>query len=489
MEALSATLRGIAARGPLGLFIDGQWRASSGDRHVDVIAPHTEERLLRYTEPSHADTEAAVAAARAAFDTGPWPQLSPPERGVILKRVADQLRARMPELAEAWTGQVGATIGFSRRASQQAPGLFDYYGDLIAMHPFVEPRARSSGGRVHVVQEPVGVVVAITPWNAPLVLLCYKVAAALAAGCTVVAKPSPETPIDAYILAECISAAGVPDGVFNLLPAGREVGEQLIRHPLVDKVSFTGSTQAGRLIGVACAERLARVGLELGGKSAAIVLEDADLAKVLPSLVPYSMPITGQVCFALTRVLVPAQRREEVLQAYCAALSAVKLGDPFAADTGMGPLALGRQLERVQSYIAQGSAEGAQLVMGGNRPAHLPRGFFIEPTVFANVTPDMTIAREEIFGPVVSFIDYHDEADMIAKANASDYGLHGTVYSEDVDRAYRIARRVRSGSHSINGMWVDIEMPFGGVKHSGIGREGGIEGLHAFLETKTVYLG
>ncbi|MCC4616112.1 aldehyde dehydrogenase [Xanthomonas campestris pv. asclepiadis] len=488
MEALSATLRGIAARGPLGLFIDGQWRASSGDRDVNVIAPHTEERLLRYTEPAPADTEAAIAAARAAFDTGPWPRQSPAERGAVLKRVAAQLRARMPELAEAWTGQVGATIGFSRRASQQAPGLFDYYGDLIATHPFVEPRARANGGHVHIVQEPVGVVATITPWNAPLVLLCYKVAAALAAGCTVVAKPSPETPIDAYILAECISAAGVPDGVFNLLPGGREVGEHLIRHPQVDKVSFTGSTQAGRLIGVACAERLARVGLELGGKSAAIVLDDADIAKVLPSLVPYSMPITGQVCFALTRVLVPAPRRDEILQAYCAAIGALKLGDPFAAETGMGPLALGRQLERVQSYIAQGSAEGARLVMGGGRPTHLPRGFFLEPTVFAGVTPDMTIAREEIFGPVVSFIDYHDEADLITKVNASDFGLHGTVYSEDPDRAYRIARRVRSGSHAINGMWVDFDMPFGGVKHSGIGREGGIEGLHAFLETRTIYL-
>lgn len=223
MEALAATLRGIAARGPLGLFIDGQWRASTGSQTLDVIAPHTEERLLRYTEPSHADTEAAVAAARRAFDSGPWPQLPPPERGAALKRIAEHLRARMPELADAWTAQVGATIGFSRRASKQAPDLFDYYGDLITTHPFVEPRTRSSGGRVHVVQEPVGVVVAITPWNAPLVLLCYKVAAALAAGCTVVAKPSPETPIDAYILAECISAAGLPDGVFNLLPAGREV--------------------------------------------------------------------------------------------------------------------------------------------------------------------------------------------------------------------------------------------------------------------------
>lgn len=407
---------------------------------------------------------------------------------MLLKRVAEQLRARMPELAEAWTGQVDATIGFSKRASQQAPNLFDYYGDLIATHAFVQPRVRPNGGRVHVVQEPVGVVAAITPWKAPLVLLCYKVAAALAAGCTVVAKPSPETPIDAYILAECISAAGVPAGVFNLVPAGREVGEQLIRHPQVDKVSFTGSTQAGRLIGIACAERLARVGLKLGGKSAAIVLEDADSAKVLPTLMPYSMPIAGQVCFSLTRMLVPAQRRDEILQAYCAALSAVKLGDPFAADTGMGPLALGRQLERVRSYIAKGSAEGARLVMGGGRPAHLPRGFFVEPTVFSEFTPDMTIARGEIFGPVVSFIDYHDEADLIAKANAGDYGLHGTIYSEDAERAYRIARRVRSGSHAINGMRVDISMPFGGFKHSGIGREGGIEGLHAFLETKTVYL-
>ncbi|KAB7765207.1 aldehyde dehydrogenase [Xanthomonas maliensis] len=488
MEALHTTLRGIAARGPLNLFIDGQWRASSGHRQLDVVAPHSEERLLSYIEPSAADTEAAIAAARAAFDHGPWPRMEPAERGQALKRVAAQLRERLPELAEAWTGQVGATIGFSRKASQQAPGLFDYYGELIANHPFVEPRTRANGGRVHVVHEPVGVVAAITPWNAPLVLLCYKVAAALAAGCTVVAKPSPETPIDAYILAECISAAGLPAGVFNLLPAGRDVGEQLIHHRGIDKVSFTGSTQAGRLIGVACAERLARVGLELGGKSAAIVLDDADISKVLPSLVPYSMPITGQVCFSLTRVLVPAQRREEVLQAYCAALAAIKLGDPFDATTGMGPLALGRQLERVQSYIAQGTAEGARLVMGGKRPTELARGFFIEPTVFADVSPDMTIAREEIFGPVVSFIDYRDETDLLARVNANDYGLHGSVYSEDPDRAYAIARRVRSGSHAINGMWVDIEMPFGGFKQSGLGREGGIEGLHGFLETKTIYL-
>ncbi len=352
MEAVSETLRGIAARGPLGLFIDGQWSASTGDRHVDVIAQHTQEPLLRYTEPSHADTEAAIAAARNAFDNGPWPQLA-----AGTQRAA-QAGGRTVARAHAGTGRSMDGSGRRHHRLQQAGVAAG--AEFVRLlrrpdcHACLRPTACApNGGRVHVVQEPVGVVAAITPWKAPLVLLCYKVAAALAAGCTVVAKPSPETPIDAYILAECISAAGVPAGVFNLVPAGREVGEQLIRHPQVDKVSFTGSTQAGRLIGIACAERLARVGLKLGGKSAAIVLEDADSAKVLPTLVPYSMPIAGQVCFSLTRMLVPAQRRDEILQAYCAALSAVKLGDPFAADTGMGPLALGRQLERVRSYIAK----------------------------------------------------------------------------------------------------------------------------------------
>jgi aldehyde dehydrogenase (NAD+) len=488
MEQFSKTIKGIKDRGAAQLFIDGDWRNSSGSNELSVITPHNEETVLTYFEPTIADVDAAVAAARKAFDTGPWPRMSPAERGVYLKKVSDILMARMPELAEAWTGQVGATIGFTSKASYQVPGLFKYYGELCDTYKFVDERIGSMGGnKVRVVKEPAGVVAAITPWNAPLVLLVYKVAAALAAGCTMVAKPSPETPIDAHILAEAIKEAGLPNGVFAMLPAGREVGDHLIRHPGIDKISFTGSTAAGKHIAGVASERLARVSLELGGKSAAMILEDADMDHVLKSLVPYSMPITGQVCFSLTRVLVPKSRKAEIVDAYTNAVSKVKVGDPFAADTGIGPLAMQRQLERVQGYIEKGKAEGATLALGGGRPADLNRGFFIEPTVFTDVDPNMTIFKEEIFGPVVSFVDYDGEADMIAKANATDYGLHGAIYTQDAERGFAVSREYRSGSVTINGMMVDIHMPFGGFKQSGIGRDGGVEGLENYTETKAVY--
>ncbi len=487
MKYLNKTIKGITDRGDAGLFINGDWRKGGNGQMLDVIAPHSEELLLRYREATIDDVDDAVAAARSAFDKGPWPRLSPQERGVQLKKVAALLRSRMPEIAEAWTGQVGAVIGMTTISSHNAPNLFDYYGDLAQIYPFVEARNRSSGGKVRIVREPAGVIATITPWNAPLILLCYKTAASLAAGCTVVAKPSPETPIDAHILAECIAEAGLPEGVFNMLPAGREVGDHLIRHPGIDKVSFTGSTAAGKHIAAACADRLTRVSLELGGKSAAMILEDASIEDVLPSLVPFSMPITGQACFSLTRILVPRKRRDEIVDAYVSEVSKVKVGDPFAEDTRMGPLALQRQLVRVQDYIEKGRSEGAKLALGGQRPAALNRGFFIEPTVFVNVDSEMTIAKEEIFGPVVSFIDYENEEDLVNIANATNYGLHGAVYTHDAERGYEIARQVRSGSVTVNGMIVDIEMPFGGFKQSGIGREGGIEGLESYTETKCIY--
>jgi aldehyde dehydrogenase (NAD+) len=488
MDQFNKTIKGIKDRGAAQLFIDGDWRNSSGSNELTVVTPHNEETVLTYIEPTIADVDAAVAAARRAFDQGPWPRMSPPERGVYLKKVSEILMARMPELAEAWTGQVGAVIGFTSKASYQVPGLFKFYGDLTETYPFVEERIGSIGGnKVRVVQEPVGVVAAITPWNAPLVLLVYKVAAALAAGCTMVCKPSPETPIDAHILAEAIKEAGIPAGVFNMLPAGREVGDHLIRHRGIDKISFTGSTAAGKHIASVATDRLARVSLELGGKSAAMILEDADMDHVLKSLVPYSMPITGQVCFSLTRVLVPKSRKNEIIEAYTSAVSKVKVGNPFEADTGMGPLTMQRQLDRVQGYIEKGKAEGAKLALGGSRPADLNRGFFIEPTVFTDVDPGMTIFQEEIFGPVVSFVDYDDEKDMIAKANDTIYGLHGAIYTQDAERGFTVAREYRAGSVTINGMMVDIHMPFGGFKQSGLGRDGGIEGLDNYTETKAVY--
>jgi acyl-CoA reductase-like NAD-dependent aldehyde dehydrogenase len=474
-------------KSPLSFFIGGQWQKPATSGRLNVISPVTEEVVLTFAEAAPKDVDRAVAAAREAFDRGPWPRMSPQERGAALLKVAELLKARQPELAQLWTTQVGAAISFTRYVSGQPAELFEYYGKLIQSYPLVDERHRDNGGLVRVVKEPVGVVAAITPWNAPLVLLCYKVAAGLAAGCTIVAKPAPETPADAYILAECIEAAGLPPGVFNVIPAGRETGDYLIRHPDIDKISFTGSTVAGRHIAAVAAERFVRTSFELGGKSAAIVLDDADVGQVLKSLVPYSMPITGQVCFSLTRVLVPETRKQELLDAYVGAVKTVKVGDPQDPATQMGPLAMKRQLERVQGYIGKGKAEGATLVLGGGRPKGLDRGYFVEPTVFADVDSSMTIAREEIFGPVVSFITYKDVDDAVQKANSTMYGLHGAVYTPNAERGYEVARRVRAGSITVNGMIVDPKMPFGGFKQSGWGREGGLEGLEPYFELKTVY--
>lgn len=487
MSTAREAINELPIRSPHAFFIGGDWREPKGSGTLEIISPVTEERIMTFAEASPADVDAAVTAAREAFDTGPWPRMSAEARGDALIKVAELMRARLPEIAQAWTTQVGAPISFTRYVAGQSPDLFEYYGTLIKDYPTVDVRQRDNGDEVRVVKEPVGVVAAITPWNAPLVLLCYKVSAALAAGCTVVAKPSPETPLDAYILAECIEAAGLPAGVFNVVPAGRETGDHLIRHPGIDKISFTGSTMAGRHIGAVAAERFVRTSFELGGKSAAIVLEDADVSKVLPSLVPYSMPITGQVCFSLTRVLVPESRKQELLDAYVGAVGGIKVGDPADEATQMGPLTMARQLERVEGYIAKGKAEGARLVTGGGRPAGFDRGYFVEPTVFADVDTRMTIAQEEIFGPVVSFISYEGEDDAVVKANDTMYGLHGAVYSADREHGYELARRMRSGSVTVNGMIVDPKMPFGGFKQSGMGREGGIEGLDLYFELKTVY--
>lgn len=480
--------RSVAApRAPERFYIDGRWVEPISKQTLKVVSPSTEEILITYPEAGRADIDRAVAAARDAFDKGPWPRMSPSERAVHLRRVAALLTERLDEIAHAWTLQVGAPIMLTKKLVGQNPTLFDYYADLIESHAFVDERRRDDGGRVRVVREPVGVCAAITPWNAPLVLLSYKVAAALAAGCTMVAKPSPETPLEAYILAECIERAGIPEGVFNIVPAGREGGDYLVRHRDIDKVAFTGSTGAGKHIAAVCAERLARVSLELGGKSAAVLLDDADFAAALPSLMMYTMPITGQVCFSLTRILVPERRETEFLDLYLGAVSNITVGDPFDPATQMGPLAMARQRDRVEGYIATGKREGARVACGGGRPAGFDRGFYVEPTVFTDVTADMKIVQEEIFGPVVSVLTYRDEDEAAAKANNSQYGLSGAVYSADPERGYRMARRMRTGSVTINGMIVDPKHPFGGFRQSGMGREGGPEGLENYLEVKTIH--
>ncbi len=485
---MNVMLRGVdVLKAPEKFFIGGKWLEPISTQHLDVISPVTEELVIRYPEAGKADIDRAVAAARDAFDNGPWPRMAPTERARYLRKVADYLTERLDDIAQAWTLQVGAPIMLTKKLVGQNPTLFNYYAELIESYRFVDERKRDDGGRVRVVKEPVGVCAAITPWNAPLVLLSYKVSAALAAGCTMVAKPSPETPLEAYILAECIEKAGLPPGVFNLVPAGREGGEYLVGHKSIDKVAFTGSTGAGKAIAKICADRLARVSLELGGKSAAILLDDADFKAALPSLMAYTMPITGQVCFSLTRILVPESRKQEFLDLYLGAVKSIKVGDPFDPATQMGPLTMARQRARVESYIAAGRAEGATVACGGGRPAGLDKGFYVEPTVFTDVTPHMKIVQEEIFGPVVSVLTYSDDDDAVAKANNSTYGLSGAVYTANPERGYDIARRVRTGSMTVNGMIVDPKHPFGGFKQSGMGREGGPEGLDNYVETKTIH--
>ena len=472
---------------PDKLYIGGAWRAPSGAPPLAIRSPATEEVIGEVAQATEADVDQAVLAARRAFDDGPWPRMIGPERAVYLRRIADALTERGDDFARAWSLQVGIPYTHSGQMAGYFRGYFDFYAAL-ADKGFEDVRPAAAGGSCIVVREPVGVTVAVVPWNAPLATMLLKVAPALAAGCTIVAKPSPETPLEALVLAECVAAAGLPEGVFSVLPAGREVSDALIRRPEVDKVSFTGSTAAGRHIAQVCADRMARVTMELGGKSAAIVLADAPVEKVVAGIMPNLIGLAGQQCAAFSRILVPRARRDEITEALAAAFRAVAVGDPFTAGTQMGPLIAERQHRTVCGYIERGRAEGATLVTGGGRPDHLPKGWFVAPTLFADVDNSMTIAREEIFGPVGAIIAYDDEEQAIRIANDSPYGLSGGVFTEDPERGYAVARRIRTGNFTLNGRVIDYTMPYGGFKLSGLGREGGIEGLHAMTEVKAIFM-
>ncbi len=469
------------------LFIGSKWVQGSALPPLDVVNPATEDVIAQVAQADVADVALAVEAARRAFDDGPWPRMAPAERAARLRIVAQHLRARLPELAEAITLEMGATLKTSTASCAVPPMLFDFYADLIESTAEIETRHRPVG-QAYTVMEPVGVVAAIVPWNAPLNLSALKVAPALAAGCSVILKAAPSTPLDALIFARCLEAAGLPEGVVSVLPAGNEAADALVRDPRVDKVTFTGSTAVGRHIAEVCANRVARVALELGGKSAAIILDDMPIEEVVTKLIPASTMLTGQACSALTRVLVPRHRHDEFVEAFAAGLAAVRTGDPFDAATDMGPIAIARQRERVEDYIAIGKSEGARLVTGGRRPAHLERGYFLEPTLFDRVDNDMRIAREEIFGPVVGVIAYEGEDEAVAIANDSEYGLYGSIFTNDDDSVWRIGRRLRTGNVAKNAVIVDRTLPYGGFKQSGVGREGGVEGLRSFQEQKTVYL-
>ena len=468
-------------------FIDGAWREPMGSERLDLISPVTEELTLSMPAGADADMDAAVAAARRAFDASDWPRLSPSERASYMLRIADELDKRTDLLKRVWTAQVGAPQFFVELSTEMAAAQFRYYAAMAESYPFEEERP-ATHGKVKVLREPVGVSALIIPWNTPLVLLTGKAAPAMLAGCTMVVKPSPETPLDALILAECVAAAGVPAGVFNVVPAGREAGNTLISDPRVDKVSFTGSTDAGRHIAKVCADRVARVSLELGGKSASILCDDADIDTWTQSVALMTMPFSGQICFSQTRVLVPQSRHDAFLDAYVAQIENFKVGDPWDPETFIGPVSMARQRDRVLDYIEVGRREGAKVVTGGGKVPGFNRGYYVAPTIFDSVDNNMRIAREEIFGPVVSVISYADDEEAIAIANDSEYGLSGSVFSADTARAEQIARRIRTGHIGVNCFNIDITAPFGGYKKSGLGREAGPEGLAGFLETKSMFL-
>ncbi len=478
---------GVNVRHSDKLWINGEWVAAHSGRMIELVSPNTEQVIGSVAEADEVDMDAAVAAAREAFDNGPWARMSPAERILILKRMSAHLHGRTDELARAWTMQMGGLASFAPMMHAGSTMGFDGIIGMAESFAFVEQRPSTGAAVGLIANEPVGVVAAIAPWNGPYGIMLNKVAYALAAGCTIIMKPSPETPLETYIIAEAAEAAGIPAGVVNLVCGHREASDHLVCNPSVDKVSFTGSTVAGKRIASVCGERIARCTLELGGKSAAILCDDFAVEEAAKLLTRTITMMSGQVCAMLSRVLVPRARHDELADAIATHMKAVIVGYSDDPATQLGPLAMKRQLERVEMYIDEGR-KASDLVTGGNRPSHLNQGYFIEPTLFANVDNQSRIAQEEIFGPVLSLIPIEDEEDAIRIANASHYGLNGAVLTSDVDAAYRIARRIRTGAVGQNGLRMDFGLPFGGFKQSGLGREGGIEGLMGYLEMKTILL-
>ena len=471
------------------LYIDGGWRSPSGNQRITVRAAASGAVIGEVPEGTERDMDIAVQAARRAFDAADgWAHWAPKKRQEVLERFAASLEARGQETARRVSLQNGMPISLAMAFEAVFPALLlRYYSDLVASAK-EDIRPGMLGKPSLVLKEPIGVVAAITPWNVPQAITFLKLAPALAAGCTIVLKPPPETVLDAFLAAEAAIEAGLPPGVLNVVPAGREVGAYLVTHPNVDKVSFTGSTVAGRSIAEACGRLLRPVTLELGGKSAAIVLDDADLSSTIEQFFASTLLNNGQICWLSTRVLAPRARYSEVVDTITGMVSSLKIGDPLDPATQMGPLVSQRQRDRVESYIAKGKAEGGRISTGGMRPEQFQAGWYVEPTVFYDVTNRATIAREEIFGPVLSIIPYSDENEAVAIANDSEYGLGGSVWTRDPDRGLAVARRVRTGSIGINHYVNDPTAPFGGIKASGIGRELGAEGLNPFQVYKTIYL-
>jgi aldehyde dehydrogenase (NAD+) len=471
------------------LYIGGTWTDPLSTEGIEVVSPFSEQVIARVPSAGREDVDRAVAAARRAFDTGPWPRLPLEERIAAVGRLKAAFERNRDTLAQLITDEMGSPIGFSRALQAGVPiMMLDAFIDIVRDYPLSQLR-RSATGNGLVTREPKGVVLAIVPWNVPMMTTMMKLGPALLMGCTIVLKPAPETPLSAYLLAEMLDEAGLPEGVVSILPAGREASEYLALHPGVDKVSFTGSTAAGRHLAARCGELVRPITLELGGKSAAIFLDDADIDAGVEALRLGSLRNSGQVCSLKTRILVSKRREDEVLDHFATLIDSTPVGDPNDPATQIGPMVSRRQMERVSGYIETGLREGARAVRGGaGRPEGLNHGWFVRPTVFGGVDPDATIAQEEIFGPVLAVSTYDTEEEAIALANNSVYGLNGAIFSADVDKAVTLAGRIRTGTVEINGGGVGFHSPIGGVKLSGIGRVGGAEGFDPYTEIKSIGL-
>ncbi|MCT9087908.1 aldehyde dehydrogenase [Streptomyces sp. ASQP_92] len=470
------------------LFIGGELTDPLGSDVIEVISPHTEQVIGRVPHACRADVDRAVAAAREAFDSGPWARATPEERMEVVSRIKDAFLARHEEIARCISAQNGSPYSWSVLA--QALGAMMVWDSALTVarqFPYEERRSGALGPLL-VRREPVGVVAAVVPWNVPQFVAAAKLGPALLTGCSVILKPSPETPLDAYILGEIAAEAGLPEGVLSILPADREVSEYLVGHPGVDKVSFTGSVAAGKRVMEVAARNLTRVTLELGGKSAAVILPDADLESTVSGVASAAWMNNGQACVAQTRILAPRARYEEFAEAFAAAAGSLVVGDPLDPATQVGPLVAERQRQRSLDYIRIGQEEGAKILTGGGRPAGLERGWYVEPTLFGGVDNTMRIAREEIFGPVICLLPYGDEAEALRIANDSEYGLSGSVWTGDVEHGIDFGRRVRTGTFNVNTFSLDMLGPFGGYKSSGLGREFGPEGFGEYLEHKMIHL-
>nr|WP_066952474.1 aldehyde dehydrogenase [Streptomyces lushanensis] len=475
------------------LFMGGRWAVPHSAARITVTSPLSEQPIGSVPEADEVDVDTAVSAARAAFDDPcGWAHWEPARRAEALNRFADALEARSGRIARQVTAQNGMPVVISESVEGRTPAvLLRLAAGLITRGPLEHMRARADGtGGTLVRQEPVGVVGAIAPWNFPQSLAAFKYAFALAAGCAVVLKPSPETVLDSVPLADAAMEAGLPAGVMNIVSGGAGAGAALVAHPDVDKIGFTGSTAVGRLIAESCARLLRPVTLELGGKSAAVLLDDVDVEAVAnsPAFSATTMFSSGQTCWASTRILAPRSRYEESVEAVASMMDGLAVGDPFDPATQVGPMVSERHRTRVEGRIREGTREGARLVTGGGRPRHLDRGWFVEPTLFADVDNGSAIAREEIFGPVLCVIPYEDDADAARLADDSPYGLSGSVWTGDTDRGIALARRVRTGVFSVNGRRTDLGAPFGGEKDSGLGRELGTEGLASYQRLQSIFV-